>query len=226
MTRTYHCMFEQSGTFKNEFKALGYEAYDYDILNDFGETDYQMDLFKEIEKAYNNEVSIFDEFDQDDVILAFFPCTRFEEQIQLHYRGTNNAQKKWTPVQKIEYDIKLHKELHKLYVLISQLRVIALKRGMKLMIENPYSSQHYLVKYWCIPATMIDKDRTERGDYFEKPTQYWFINFTPSYNFIFEPQIIHKKKRVERVANVVERSMISKEYANRFIREFILEERE
>lgn len=43
------CLFEQSGTFKNEFKKLGYEAYDYDILNDFGETDFQIDLFKEIE---------------------------------------------------------------------------------------------------------------------------------------------------------------------------------
>lgn len=43
-----HCLFEQSGTFKNEFKKLGIEAYDYDILNDFGETDYQIDLFAEI----------------------------------------------------------------------------------------------------------------------------------------------------------------------------------
>lgn len=43
-----HCLFEQSGTFKNEFKKLGYEAYDYDILNDYGETDYQIDLYKEI----------------------------------------------------------------------------------------------------------------------------------------------------------------------------------
>jgi hypothetical protein len=47
-----HCLFEQSGTFKNEFKKLGIEAYDYDVLNDFGETDYQIDLFAEIEKAY------------------------------------------------------------------------------------------------------------------------------------------------------------------------------
>lgn len=43
-----HCLFEQSGTFKNEFKKLGYEAYDYDILNDYGETDHQIDLFSEI----------------------------------------------------------------------------------------------------------------------------------------------------------------------------------
>ena len=43
-----HCFFEQSGTFKNEFKKLGYEAYDYDIQNEFGETDYIIDLFEEI----------------------------------------------------------------------------------------------------------------------------------------------------------------------------------
>lgn len=43
-----HCLFEQSGTFKNEFIKLGHEAYDYDILNDFGQTDYQVDLFKHI----------------------------------------------------------------------------------------------------------------------------------------------------------------------------------
>lgn len=48
-----HCLFEQSGTFKNEFRKLGYEAFDYDIRNNFGETDYVIDLFGEIETAYN-----------------------------------------------------------------------------------------------------------------------------------------------------------------------------
>lgn len=55
-----HLMFEQSGVFKNEFKKLGYEAYDYDIQNNFGETDYQIDLFKEIEDAYDGKPSLFD----------------------------------------------------------------------------------------------------------------------------------------------------------------------
>ena len=40
-----HCFFEQSGTFKNEFIKLGYEAYDYVI-----------DLFVEIEKAYDDKL--------------------------------------------------------------------------------------------------------------------------------------------------------------------------
>lgn len=46
------CLFEQSGTFKNEFKKLGYDAVDVDIQNNFNETDYQIDIFSEIEKAY------------------------------------------------------------------------------------------------------------------------------------------------------------------------------
>lgn len=50
--KTAHCLFEQSGTFKNEFKKLGVNAFDYDILNNFGQTDYQVDLFADIERAY------------------------------------------------------------------------------------------------------------------------------------------------------------------------------
>ena len=49
-----HCLFEQSGTFKNEFKKLGIPAEDYDIQNNFGETDHVIDLFAEINRAYDN----------------------------------------------------------------------------------------------------------------------------------------------------------------------------
>ena len=44
-----HLLFEQSGTFKNAFKKNGVEAFDYDIQDEFNETDYVIDLFKEIE---------------------------------------------------------------------------------------------------------------------------------------------------------------------------------
>ena len=49
-----HCFFEQSGTFKNEFIKLGIPAEDYDIQNNFNQTDHVIDLFSEIEKAYDN----------------------------------------------------------------------------------------------------------------------------------------------------------------------------
>ena len=38
--------FEQSGAFKNEFKKLGIPSEDYDIQNNFGETDHVTDLFQ------------------------------------------------------------------------------------------------------------------------------------------------------------------------------------
>ena len=47
-----HCLFEQSGTFKNEFIKMGIPAEDYDIQNNFKQTDHVIDLFAEIEKAY------------------------------------------------------------------------------------------------------------------------------------------------------------------------------
>ena len=50
--RKVHCFFEQSGTFKNEFIKLGIPAEDYDIQDNFGQTDHVVDLFAEIEKAY------------------------------------------------------------------------------------------------------------------------------------------------------------------------------
>ena len=65
-----HCFFEQSGTFKKEFKKLGFQAYDYDILNDFNETDKIIDLFSEIEKAYLGEKSLFDDIKEEDIVEA------------------------------------------------------------------------------------------------------------------------------------------------------------
>lgn len=220
--KTFHCMFEQSGTFKNEFRKLGYEAYDYDLQNEFGKTDFQVDLFNEIEKAYENKSSIFDKINNEDTIIAFFPCTRFEDQIQMGFRGTMYQMSKWSLEQKLEYDLKLHQELHELYNLITKLTIVCIRKQIPLIIENPYSTTHYLVKYWAIPYTILDKDRTTRGDYYKKPTQYWFINCKPKYNMIFEAYTINKKKTVVNTHNKTERSMISKEYANKFIREFIL----
>ena len=49
-----HCLFEQSGTFKKEFIKLGIPAEDYDIQNNLGETDHVVDIFADIEKAYDN----------------------------------------------------------------------------------------------------------------------------------------------------------------------------
>ena len=174
-----HCLFEQSGTFKNEFKKLGYEAYDYDIQNEFGETDYVIDLFEEIRWGYDGKPSIFDNISQDDLILAFFPCTRFEARVPLLFRGQATQQKSWSDEKKLEYSITLQNELTELYVLLCKLVIIAIRKELNLVIENPYTQPHYLTTYWCLQPTLIDKDRTKNGDYYKKPTQYWFINCKP-----------------------------------------------
>ena len=87
------CLFEQSGTFKNAFREYGIKAEDYDILNDFNETEHQVDIFAEIDKAYEGKSSIFDEMNPEDLCMAFFPCTRFESQIHLAFRGEAYQQK-------------------------------------------------------------------------------------------------------------------------------------
>lgn len=224
-----HCLFEQSGTFKNEFRKLGYDAYDYDIQNEFGETDYVIDLFQEIRGAYDGEPSIFDKIGKDDLTLAFFPCVRFEDQIMLHFRCQCNTQRKWNDEQKLEYSMKMQAELTELYMLISKMVIICLRMGLKMIIENPYSAQHYLKQYWCIQPGVIDMDRTRNGDYMKKPTQFFFINCEPKNNLVLEP--IEYVKTVKYsdlkgsagVGRKTMRSMIHPQYASRFIRQYLID---
>ena len=221
----FYCFFEQSGTFKNEFKKLGYDAEDYDILNQFNQTDHVVDLFEQIELAYEGGDSIFDKITPQDTIIAFFPCVRFSVQFLWHYKGTTKFIKDKSLLEKLEYDIKIHDELNHLYKLVSKLTIVCLKRKIPLIIENPYSSRHYLTQYWAAEPSIIDYDRSERGDFFEKPTQYFFFNCEPRNNFVLEGVQIKELKTVWATNKGPERSMISKDYANRFIREFILEEK-
>lgn len=218
-----HLLFEQSGTFKNEFIKLGIPAEDYDIQNEFGQTDHIIDLYAEINSAYEGGVSIFDTFSPEDISFAFFPCIRFEDQMILEMKGLSYGMKTWDSKKKLKYSMRMNTELNYLYSLISKLAIIYLDRGLKLVIENPYSGQHYLHRYWPLEPSWIDKDRTIRGDAFKKPTQYWFIGFEPKHNFVLEPQpLIEEVKTICNVRNKTQRSMIKPEYAERFIKEFIL----
>lgn len=126
--------------------------------------------------------------------------------------------------------MKLHDELHELYELLSMMVCICLEKGLRLIIENPYTQPHYLTSYWCIRPTLIDRDRSLNGDYYKKPTQYWFVNCEPENNFIFEPiqnvatyTVIGKRNRDD-VSKKVERSLMHPQYANRFIRQKILDD--
>lgn len=227
-----YCLFEQSGTFKNAFQKLGIDAADYDILNDFGQTDHQTDLFTEIDKAYEGKPSLFDEINETDLVLAFFPCTRFECQVPLLFRGENFQMSEWDDIQKLEYSMKLHEELNRLYTLLCKLFVISIRGGVRMIVENPYNQPHYLTMYFPIKPKVIIKDRWLEGDYFKKPTQFYFVNCEPEQNVIFEPIEFVKQMRIEYINaesgpdnnynKQVQRSLIHPQFAERFIKTYLL----
>lgn len=162
------------------------------------------------------------------MIMAFFPCTRFEAKVPLSFRGESPQQKNWNDLKKLQYSMKLHGELHELYEKLCELTVVAERKGLRMVIENPFTQPHYLTTYWCIKPSVIDKDRTNDGDYYKKPTQYFFIGFEPSFNIVMEPldvvktRTIARCKATETTSRQVERSMMHPQYARRFIKKYIL----
>lgn len=182
--------------------------------------------------GYDGKPSIFDKISQNDLILAFFPCTRFESRVPLWFRGEAQQQKNWDVYKKLDYSMNLHNELHEFYLLISKLVYVVKRKGLKMVIENPYMQPHYLTIYWCIRPTLIDKDRTQNGDYYKKPTQYWFINCEPKNNLVFEAlehvptQVISRVKKKDNLSVKTQRSMIHPQYASRFIRQYLIDESE
>ena len=225
-----HCFFEQSGTFKKEFKKLGYDVYDYDIQNEFGETDYVIDLFLEIENAYDNKPSIFDNITSDDLIMAFFPCIYFTGSTNpvLFTLGHNNY-KNLTLREKLDKIIQRGKDRQYFYEMIQKMVGVCLLRNLRLIIENPWSTNgaHYLKDNFFKNPDLIDNNRTLRGDDFVKPTGYWFFNCEPTFGCSFEPNKNHNiifKCKPSKMGGVcsTERSMINPKYARNFICDFIL----
>jgi len=222
-----HCLFEQSGTFKNEFIKLGIPAEDYDIQNHYGETDNVVDLFVEIENAYEGKNSIFDQIGGGDLIMAFFPCTYFCEINQVNFSFTSTFYNSMTFDEKIEAILeRAYNRFHNYKVLI-KLFAIAERKRLKMIVENPYNNgQNYLINNFLIPPTFIDINRQLRGDYFVKPTAYWFIGFKPtvgsSYQAPKEKKLIKNTGRGSALEASNTRSLISPNYARNFISDSIL----
>lgn len=221
------CMFEQSGTFKNEFKKLGYDAVDLDIQNNFGETDYVIDLFAEIEKAYMGEASVWDSIAGEDLILAFFPCIYFNATSQMLFSFTHRNYRNLSIMQKAEEILKRSEKREKYFRLSVMMMAIAHDRGLRLIMENPWSEQTFLKANFVAAPSLVDSNRMLRGDYFCKPTAYWFVNCAPTQGMSVQND--KKKRRIigEKplkgggICNT-DRSMISPDYARNFICDFIL----
>lgn len=204
------CLFEQSGTFKNVFKEFGFEAYDCDILNDFNQTDFQVDLFADIlnefeyielcKRRKEKDLSpveipknivdyprtIFNEISKDDLVFAFFPCIKFTEKCFLNTKCKNSSMKNYTATQKLAYSRQSVNEIARYYDTLCKLCEIATHKGFKLIIENPNSQPHFMSLFFPFEPSITIKDRAKMCDYFKKPTNFWFFNCEPQNNFILQ----------------------------------------
>lgn len=223
-----HCFFEQSGTFKREFIKLGIPAEDYDIQNNFGETDHVTDLFKAIEDAYDGKPSFFDGIVKDDFVMAFFPCIYFTGSTNpRYYTLENNNYQNLTLREKFDTILKRDSDRHIFFQLLNKMCYVLMAKEIRFVIENPYSSQHYLHNNFLKEPSFIDSDRMRRGDYFKKPTGYWFFNCEPGHGMSHqkdkEQKTIFGSKSAPKAGICSEdRSLISPDYARNFICDFIL----
>lgn len=229
ITGKVHCLFEQSGTFKNEFIKLGIPAEDYDIQDNFGQTDHVIDLFAEIENAYSGGVSVFDNIKQDDFVMAFFPCIYFCAPSQMNFTWGCTNYRNMSVKKKTDIILERDKKRSEFYALAIKMFAVAEMRNIRLVMENPWSENTYLKANFILPPTIVDNNRMMRGDYRVKPTAYWFVCCEPTHGetFQFDKQKekkTHMTSRGSSVAGVCseERSMISPDYARNFICDFIL----
>lgn len=231
-----HCFFEQSGTFKNEFIKLGIPAEDYDIQNNFGQTDHTDDLFKAIEDAYDGKPSLFDTITKDDLILAFFPCIYFESLSMMAFNWGYTNYRKLSDAEKTDKIIEREANRTRFYTLLLKMVRVVVAKGLRMVLENPYAMQNFLKQGNFVKAPdIIDNNRMLRGDYFMKPTAYWFFNCEPTHGLTIQQDKERKAVIASLNPNVKvakgskqaglcseERSMISPDYARNWICDFIL----
>lgn len=227
ITGKIHCLFEQSGTFRDAFRELGYTAFCYDISDSFGKTDHVCDLFREIESAFNSEKSLFDTFEPSDLLLAFFPCTYFEGHQALFFQLEHYSYKNAPVREQVQLALQRLRERSRYHALLYQLFAVCCERRLRLVIENPASGPSYLKMNNFPSPTFIDWDRRRRGDFFKKPTAYWFINCMPTYGESYSKplrqlSIVSLRHGKRGGVEVIDRSLISPNYARAFIHDFIL----
>lgn len=223
-----HCFFEQSGTFKQEFIKIGIPAEDYDIQNNFGQTDHVIDLFSEIENAYDGKPSVYDGITQDDLIMAFFPCIYFSaiSQMSISFGATNY--RKLSIKEKTDKILEMSANRERFFRICVKMISVAMQKDIRLIMENPWSEQTFLKANFVMPPSLVDMNRTKRGDVYKKPTAYWFVNCEPTHGQSFQrpktqiKTIMSSRGSSEAGICSEERSMISQDYARNFICDFIL----
>lgn len=217
-----HLFFERSGTFKKAFEKYGFIATDYDLESEHEEVK-KTDLFYEITKEYYDESSsVFAEIKDNDLVVAFFPCTYFSDQSQLISRGDSFGMKDFSQYEKLERSMKDMNIRAGFYQTLCRLCMIAERKNFKLIIENPYGKVNFLKQFFPIKPGLIIHNRMLWGDFFKKSTQFFFINCTP--NFFLERVCASPKENnpIEK-KHGFSRSRISNRFAENFIESVILD---
>lgn len=159
--------------------------------------------------------------------MAFFPCIFFCENNQLYFTGKHMNLSKLNTMGKADVIIKRARDRQYFYEVCLKMFSVCSNKGLRLIVENPYNVEHYLHNNFPYAPVLIDRNRTLRGDFFNKPTQYWFVNCTPTSGATYQQPkehraVTHSKKGAKAGLCSEERSMISPDYARNFICDFLI----
>lgn len=159
--------------------------------------------------------------------MAFFPCIYFSCLSQMAFRFSYRNYRKLDDTNKIKEILARAENRQKFYTILLKFVGVCIKKNIRMIFENPYTTDTFLKANFVKEPDIVDNDRTLRGDYFVKPTGYWFFNCSPTYGFSYQKDKVKKNLMLSKPAPKAgicseERSMISPDYARNFICDFIL----
>jgi len=160
--------------------------------------------------------------------MAFFPCIYFSQFNTFFFDGSFLTWKQQgkTELEINEMIIERSRERQKYYELIIKLFSVCTMKNLRMVVENPYSTHHFLHNNFPYKPAYIDQNRRRRGDCFVKPTQFFFHNCEPTYGFTenFTKEKLTIDKLTGHTGSLCDedRSMISPDYARNFICDNIL----
>jgi hypothetical protein len=162
--------------------------------------------------------------------MAFFPCINFCDAKTLLFRGVHISQKRWSLAKIVDRNLQFAREREYYFEVLLKLVAICAKLRLRMIIENPWNTNGgTFLQNNFFPPTIIDKDRSIRGDEYVKPTAYWFFNCTNTIGYSLQKdkkiKIVYKERDSHRIKTgqcSEARSMIHPDYARNFICDFIL----
>lgn len=164
---------------------------------------------------------------QDDLIVAFYPCIYFCTSSQLAFFMKCKNYESLNDIKKIEKILGRSARREEFYERLMKFVSVCLKKHIRMIFENPYMKPSYLENNFLKNPDVIDMNRMERGDFFKKPTAYWFWNCAPTHGFSYQndkkQKFIRNEKRSSKAGVCsIERSLISSDYARNWICDFVL----